>query len=142
MAAAILALLLLAATGFDLARQRIPNWLTLSGLLLGLLWHSLTERGAGLVWSLEGLGVAGLALVLWAVKALGAGDVKLLGVVGVWMGPVFLLWALPGTFLAAGLQAMIVIGLRRTSKGRLPLAPAIALGAVYAFCRLHLGVLF
>ncbi len=140
--AAILAVLLLAASVFDLARQRIPNWLTLLGLLLGLLWHGLTAGGPGLAQSLEGLGVAGLTLFLWAAKALGAGDVKLLGVVGVWMGPVFLLWTLLGTIFAAGLLAIIVIGLRRTSKGHLPLAPAITLGATYAYCHLQLGTLF
>lgn len=141
-AAEILAVLLLAASVFDLARQRIPNRLTLSGLLLGLLWHGLTTGWPGLAQSLEGLGIAGLTLLLWAARVLGAGDVKLLGVVGVWMGPVFLLWTLLGTIFAGGLLAVLVVCLRRSRKGRLPLAPAIALGATYAYCHLQLGTLF
>ena len=142
MATAILAFLLLTAAGFDLAHRRIPNWLTLSGLLLGLLWHAITGGGPDLVFALEGLGVAGLTVILWMAKALGAGDVKLLGVIGVWMGPVFLLWALLGTIFAGGLLALALVVIRRTRVGRMPLAPAVALGAAFAFCRLHLGLLF
>ena len=141
MAALALAALLLAAAGFDLAHRRIPNWLTFSGLLLGLLWHIVTGGGPGLVFALEGLGVAGLTALLWMAKALGAGDVKLLGVVGVWMGPVFLLWTLLGTIFAGALLALAVVVISRTRRGRLPLAPAVALGAAGAFFWLHLKLI-
>ena len=141
MAALALAALLLAAAGFDLAHRRIPNWLTFSGLLLGLFWHAVTGGGPGLVFALEGLGVAGLTVLLWMAKALGAGDVKLLGVVGVWMGPVFLLWTLLGTIFAGALLALAVVVISRTCRGRLPLAPAVALGAACAFFWLHLKLI-
>ena len=141
MAALALAALLLAAAGFDLAHRRIPNWLTFSGLLLGLFWHIVTGGGPGLVFALEGLGVAGLTVLLWMAKALGAGDVKLLGVVGVWMGPVFLLWTLLGTIFAGALLALAVVVISRTRRGRLPLAPAVALGAACAFFWLHLKLI-
>ena len=141
MAALALAALLLAAAGFDLAHRRIPNWLTFSGLLLGLFWHTVTGGGPGLVFALEGLGVAGLTALLWMAKALGAGDVKLLGVVGVWMGPVFLLWTLLGTIFAGALLALAVVVISRTRRGRLPLAPAVALGAACAFFWLHLKLI-
>jgi len=140
-AALALAALLLAAVGFDLAHRRIPNWLTFSGLLLGLFWHIVTGGRLGLVFALEGLGVAGLTALLWMAKALGAGDVKLLGVVGVWMGPVFLLWTLLGTIFAGALLALAVVVISRTPRGRLPLAPAVALGAVGAFFWLHLKLI-
>ena len=141
MAALALAALLLAAAGFDLAHRRIPNWLTFSGLLLGLCWHIVTGGGPGLVFALEGLGVAGLTVLLWMAKALGAGDVKLLGVVGVWMGPVFLLWTLLGTIFAGALLALAVVVISRTRRGRMPLAPAVALGAAGAFFWLHLKLI-
>ena len=142
MAVLALAALLLAAAGFDLAHRRIPNWLTFSGLLLGVFWHAVTGGGPGLVFALEGLGVAGLTMLLWMAKALGAGDVKLLGVIGVWMGPVFLLWTLLGTIFAGGLLALIALAVRRTCRGRMPLAPAVALGAAGAFFWLHLKLIF
>ena len=141
MAALALAALLLAAAGFDLAHRRIPNWLTFSGLLLGLFWHIVTGGRLGLVFALEGLGVAGLTALLWMAKALGAGDVKLLGVVGVWMGPVFLLWTLLGTIFAGALLALAVVVISRTRRGRMPLAPAVALGAAGAFFWLHLKLI-
>ena len=141
MAALALAALLLAAAGYDLAHRRIPNWLTFSGLLLGLFWHIVTGGGPGLVFALEGLGVAGLTVLLLMAKALGAGDVKLLGVVGVWMGPVFLLWTLLGTIFAGALLALAVVVISRTRRGRLPLAPAVALGAAGAFFWLHLKLI-
>ena len=141
MAALALAALLLAAAGYDLAHRRIPNWLTFSGLLLGLFWHAVTGGGPGLVFALEGLGVAGLTVLLWMAKALGAGDVKLLGVVGVWMGPVFLLWTLLGTIIAGALLALAVVVISRTRRGRMPLAPAVALGAAGAFFWLHLKLI-
>ena len=141
-AALVLAALLLAAAGYDLAHRRIPNWLTFSGLLLGVFWHAVTGGGPGLVFALEGLGIAGLTVLLWMAKALGAGDVKLLGVVGVWMGPVFLLWTLLGTIFAGGLLALIALAVRRTCRGRMPLAPAVALGSAGAFFWLHLKLIF
>ena len=141
MAALALAALLVAAAGFDLAHRRIPNWLTFSGLLLGLFWHAITGGVPGLVFALEGLGVAGLTALLWMAKALGAGDVKLLGVVGVWMGPVFLLWTLLGTIFAGALLALAVVVISRIPRGRLPLAPAVALGAAGAFFWLHLKLI-
>jgi len=133
-----LAALLLPAAAFDLTLRRIPNELTLLSLLLGLLWHSATGGGPGLVFSLEGIGVAGITLLLWLLRALGAGDVKLLGAVGALMGPSFLLWTLLGTIFAGGLLAVATALTRGTLTGRMPLAPAIALGAAYAFLRLHL----
>lgn len=139
MATFALAVLLLPATAFDLVRRRIPNRLTVTGLLLGLLWHVVDGRGMGLAFSLGGIGVAGLALLLWLAGGLGAGDVKLFAAIGAWMGPLFLLWTMTGTIFGAGLLALGLVLHRGTKKGRMPLAPAIAAGAVYAYLRLHLG---
>lgn len=162
-----LAILLALASACDIRSHRIPNPLTLAGLVLGLGWHGWRGGGPGLVLSLEGVAVAGLALLLYALGGLGAGDVKLLGAVGALMGPMFLLWTLPGAVFAGGLLALAwaarrgvlretllnvlfglhLIGARAglgalastSQAGKMPLAPAIALGALGA-C-LHLGVL-
>jgi len=68
--------------------RRIPNWLTF-GLLLGGLGKALAFGGAGrfetaLLGMLAG---AALPLVLYAISALGGGDVKLLAAIGAWVGP-------------------------------------------------------
>ncbi len=163
-----MAILLTLAAVCDIRTHRIPNLLVLLGLVLGLLGHG-WRGGPGLLLSLEGVAVAGLALLPYALGGLGAGDVKLLGAVGALMGPVFLLWTLLGTVLAGGLLALAwaawrgvlretvdnaLLGLHllrsragvsvlasSSQAGKMPLAPAIALGAAFAFIRLHVGVL-
>ena len=105
-----LTLLLVLAAAADIRTHRIPNWLTLAGLAVGLVGNGWLGGGGGLRESLAGIGVASLALALYAVRALGAGDVKLLGAVGALMGPGFLLWTLPGTILAGGLLAWPGLG--------------------------------
>ncbi len=76
-----------AAAVTDFRCRRIPNWLTLSTFLLGLLFRVGTGGGAGLLDA--GLGfVAGFGtlFVLWICGGGGAGDVKLMGALGVWLG--------------------------------------------------------
>lgn len=164
-----LAILLTLAAVCDIRSQRIPNLLVLTGLGLGLAWHIWRGGGPGLLWSLEGLAVACCLLLPYALGGLGAGDVKLLGAVGALMGPTFLCWTLLGTIFAGGLLALIwavtrgvlretvqntLLGLHLlgagtgvsslaffSKAGRMPLAPAIALGAAFAFFRLHLRLI-
>lgn len=164
-----LAILLTLAAVCDIRTHRIPNPLVLVGLVLGLAGHGWRGGGPGLLLSLEGIAVAGLALLPYALGGLGAGDVKLFAVVGALMGPAFLLWTLLGTILAGGLLALAwaarrgvlretvgnalfglhliqsragVSVLASTSQaGKMPLAPAIALGAVFALVWLHGRVL-
>lgn len=148
-----LAALLMLAVAFDLRTHRIPNGLTLAGLTMGLAGHAWCGQMAGLAFALEGVAVAGITLLFWLAGILGAGDVKLLGAVGALMGPLFLLWTLVGAVFAGGMLALPVMlasglqagvfGLASAPKtGRMPLAPAIALGALVAFLRLHLRLTF
>ena len=87
-----LAALLLLAAGIDLRERRIPNWLTASiaigGLLRGFMAHSGITPGMSLLGF--GAGFA-LPLVLFMLNAVGGGDVKLLAAVGAWIGPVNIL---------------------------------------------------
>ncbi len=143
----VLVLLLLAASACDLQTRRIPNGLCAAGIAAGLIVHFWHGVWPGL-WSLAGLAAALPLLLLYAVRAFGAGDIKLLMAVGALMGPVFLLWALGGAiFAGAGLALVWIIGkgIRSRSlllrKSRMPFAPAIAFGAVFAFVHLHLSFL-
>ena len=142
---AVLALLLLAASASDLKTRRIPNGLTAAGVLAGLAGHAYLGGLPGFFWALAGLAAALPLLLLYTAHAFGAGDVKLLMAVGALMGPGFLLWTLPGAVLAAGLLALAAV-LRRgrltlpplSKASRMPFAPAVALGAAFAFAHLHL----
>jgi prepilin peptidase CpaA len=71
----------------DLRSARIPNTLTFGGILLGLLFHGLTPAGSGVTAALAGL-LAGLLVFFpfFALRAMGAGDVKLMAALGTWLG--------------------------------------------------------
>jgi prepilin peptidase CpaA len=122
------------AVATDVTQRRIPNPLILLGLFLGV---ALATTAAGLQGSLESLAgaAAGLALLLplFAMRWLGAGDVKLMAVIGSFVGLPGVLWVVVYTGLAGGALALAArwsagrisfIG----SASRLPYAVAIAAG--------------
>jgi prepilin peptidase CpaA len=116
---ALLAVLLIIAVGYDVTSRRIPNALVFAGATLALFLHSVLPAGSGLVdavpggigflKSLAGLGV-GLALLLplYLVRAAGAGDVKLMAMVGAFVGPLDAVGAVVCTFIAGALLSLIV----------------------------------
>jgi prepilin peptidase CpaA len=77
-----------AAAGFDLRSRRIPNWLTATGCVGGLLLNfALGGVSSGLLaFSGALLGFALLA-PFFLLRAIGAGDVKLLAALGAILGP-------------------------------------------------------
>jgi prepilin peptidase CpaA len=87
MSAPVIGMLVCAAI-IDLRCRRIPNWLTFSLVLSGIV-QSLTAGGlVSPASSLMGMGVGfAIPFVLFAIGALGGGDVKLLAGVGAWFGP-------------------------------------------------------
>jgi prepilin peptidase CpaA len=113
----VLLVVLLTAATFDVLYRRIPNWLTVSGVVLGIAMNTLIGTPeAGIVFSLAGLAVAfGIYAALYALRAMGAGDVKLMAAVGAligwerWFGVFFV------TALIGGVMAMILV----VSRGRL-----------------------
>ncbi len=106
----ILSIFLIICACFDILYRRIPNWLTYPAAIAALLVHFLAGGMTGLAFSLAGLGV-GMALLmpLYVMKGMGAGDVKLLGVVGACLGPKQVLNAFIGTSLAGGVYALILL---------------------------------
>ena len=96
--------LMVAAMVSDATERRIPNRLTYTGLTLALLLR-LPLGPLETLLGVSGLLIAfGGALPLFALGAIGGGDVKLLAVVGAFLGPVDLVWAL----LAAAAFGLLV----------------------------------
>jgi prepilin peptidase CpaA len=114
LAGACLAALLLAAVSSDLRTRRIPNRLVLSGIALALAMAVLAAATghAGLAgmqpWSpLAGLAAGfGLMLPLHLLRAMGAGDVKLMAMVGAFAGPSTVLSATVYTLVAGGVLSL------------------------------------
>jgi prepilin peptidase CpaA len=94
----------------DLRYQRIPNWLTVSGMAGGVVVNTILYRWPGLKEALLGT-VLGLGLLLpfVLVHSLGAGDWKLAGALGACLGWRQLLSVLMGTILVAGVMALAVV---------------------------------
>lgn len=95
----------------DLALRKIPNVLILSGLMLALILHLLSgQPGAPVSQWLAG-GVAGffLFLPLYLLRAMAAGDVKLMAMVGAFTGPWQALQIAAVSTLAGGAMALLML---------------------------------
>lgn len=97
----------------DLRTRRIPNALTLGAAVVALGFHAATNGLSGLALSAGGwlLGVA-LFFPMFALRGMGAGDVKLLAAVGAWLGPAQVIWVALITSVAGGVLGLLVAAYR------------------------------
>jgi prepilin peptidase CpaA len=151
---------LVVATFTDVRSRRIPNWLVLPFLALGILVSGWLHGWHGALSSVEG---AGLGLLLYGflfwMGGMGAGDVKLCAAIGAWIGPsqlfisliftglvggaMALTWALWGGFLKELFLHTGDLVFRSKERGevtlsnpmrrKMPYAPAIAVGTLISF---------
>ena len=104
------ALVATAAGWTDWRSRRIPNWLTMPALVLGVVVNSLVSGWPGAKAALLG-SLLGLALLLpfVLVRSLGAGDWKLVGALGAFLGSEHLIAVLLGAILVAGVMAVVLV---------------------------------
>lgn len=118
----------LVAAGTDLWSFRIHNALTFPLVLSGVLYHSATAGASGFAECVLGAMIAvGPLLVPYFAGGMGAGDLKLMAGVGVWLGP----WAALHVSIVSGLalglcSAGLLIGerIRTRSHAEIPLGAA------------------
>jgi len=93
----------------DLQTRRIPNVLTFSAAGGALVFHLISGGWNTAAWSLAGY-IVGLLLFfpLFALRGMGAGDVKLLAAVGAWIGPSQVAVAALISSIAGGIVALVI----------------------------------
>ena len=153
------------ATRADVQSRKIPNALTGPAFLLGILVHLGLGGVGGGGNALLGAAVASAILLPgWLLGFMGAGDVKLMGAVGAWLGHPDGLVAAVAALIAGGLIAILVAARRgllkqalrnslalglallaRRGRGptpqpattgvRFPIPPAVLAGAIFALLR-------
>lgn len=159
--------LILAATFFltaillDLFYHKIPNLLSLTAIISGLICNSYFAQLEGLLDASYGLFLAFIILLpVFVLRVLGGGDIKLMMGIGALMGPQLLLWSLAYAIAAGAITSLILVLYKVGIKGilttisrykdclllqtyfkpvaneaagqKVPYAPALAIGWVYA----------
>lgn len=106
----LLLLLLVVACWFDWRERRIPNGLIVSGMVAFAVAAMIDGGVAALLNAFAGF-LAGLLVLLpfFALRLVGAGDVKLMAVVGGFTGAKALLPIVLYTFIAGGLLAVVAL---------------------------------
>jgi len=133
MAAALLLLVLVIASITDLRARIVPNPLTLAAAVSGLALAATGGPVALALALLTGLALASplLLVSLARPEGMGMGDVKLVAVLGIFLG--WQAWpALLTGLMLAGLTGLVIslVTRRRPSGVALPLAPFLAAGTV------------
>jgi prepilin peptidase CpaA len=140
-----LAILLFKASLEDINNRRIPNKLVLVGVLLGLTlnvllpeglgFNSLTPGGLGGLKSFQGLGLGLLMLMpMYLLQVMGAGDVKLMAMVGSFVGPSDLVGVFCATLLIGGLIACVVALRSKSFKKLIQNLKFILIGSMVKIC--------
>jgi prepilin peptidase CpaA len=113
-AAAVLGFVLLFATTTDVLAHRIPNALLAPALAIAVLAAVAATGISGLLSVCAGLAVGMLMLFpLYVAGGTSAGDVKLLGVAGAFLGPTGALFAGLFTFIAGAALGLVWIAFQR-----------------------------
>jgi prepilin peptidase CpaA len=112
----LLVSLVLIASVYDIRFRRIPNWLVLTGLVLGVGLNTILGGWTGARSSLLGFAIAFLVYFpLYLLRGMGAGDVKLMAAVGSIVGAANWFGIFMITALLGGVVAVILL----LARGRL-----------------------
>lgn len=105
-----------AASFSDLKTRKIPNKLTFSAMLLGLILNLVFFGLQGLAGSVLGILMGFAAFILFAIGALKAGDVKLYMAIGALTGWRFCGYTIVYSIIAGGAAAFVFMILRKSGR--------------------------
>ena len=135
----ILVAILVALFGIDLEHQILPNFITLPGVVIGLLFSLIAPPGwkDALIGAALGAGVLyGIAAAYYAVRreeGLGMGDVKMLAMIGAFLGwKAVLVTLVLSSFSGAAIGMALIAAQRGGMKLALPFGTFLAVGALAA----------
>jgi prepilin peptidase CpaA len=106
----ILLIFLVAGALIDLREQRIPNAITVTAIVVGILIHFYLNGFQGAAFALGGF-VVGMIFLLpfYILGGMGAGDVKLMGAAGAFLGPHSAILAVGATLIFGAVCAVGVL---------------------------------
>lgn len=133
-----LAIALLVAAFTDIRRRQIDNWLNAAIAATAPLywWASGLSLWTDVAWQL-GVAVITFALlaVLFALRAMGGGDVKLLTALALWIQPAWFLKLVIGMSLIGGVLTLLMgawhVARRRKNKLAIPYGVAISAAGLW-----------
>lgn len=142
-----LAIALLVAAVTDIRRRQIDNWLN-AGIALAapLFWFAQGLSLAAIGWQLATTLAAFVVLAaMFAIRAMGGGDVKLLTALALWVKPLWFLHLLAVMALAGGVLTVAMgawhIARRRKSRPVVPYGIAIATAGIWVLLADYLPAL-
>lgn len=98
----------------DIKTYKIKNNIVFPFIIIGILTNMHLHGIAGIVFSFKGLIAPILLLIIFfALRMLGAGDIKLFSAIGSIMGLEFILYTILYSFLAGGAIALLLIIVRK-----------------------------
>lgn len=106
----VVALVVLISLYTDLRYRKIFNIILFPTFLIALVYGFYWSGLGGLFFSIQGatLGL-GLLFIPFLLGGMGAGDVKLLAVIGAWQGPQFVWFCFLCTAVVGGIIAVVVL---------------------------------
>lgn len=104
----------------DLKTGKVKNWIIISGLVLSLLFQVRFSGLKGIVIFILGIGIPVMMLfLLFLFRVMGAGDIKLLSVVGGFLGPRAVFQCIVITFILGAVFALAKVLIKQNLLHRL-----------------------
>ena len=126
--------ILLLASYYDIRYQRIPDWLTLSAITLGII---LTHNWLGAIVGAGCIIIVGsLGLAILKQETMGGADVKLMAAVGAFLGTKV---ALLSFFLAPCFALLYGALTKKARQREIPYVPVISLAAWVSYLWVSIG---
>lgn len=134
--------ILLTITIIDAKTMRIPNVIIIFGLTMGLIYRivsaiyyqDITIIAKGIIGMFTGVAIIGgimlFSFLVFKKEGMGMGDLKLLGMIGLFVGSVYTLYAILFAVLLGGFYAVVI--LFKKDEELFPFGPFLAAGTLIA----------